>query len=52
MGSEKGALIIPAEEVRVHGERIVEVIAPLRLKDALNVDDGDEVTLVIDGLDR
>jgi CTP-dependent riboflavin kinase len=41
------AIVIPAEEVRVHGEDIVEVISGQRLKDALKVDDGDFVTLTI-----
>ena len=41
------AIIIPAEKVRVHGKNIIEVIAPVRLKDALNIDDGDTVTLTI-----
>jgi CTP-dependent riboflavin kinase len=48
VGSFSGAIIVPAEDVSVHGKRIVEVIAPLRLKDALNVDEGDPVKLVID----
>jgi len=43
-----GAIIVPAEEVRVHGKNIVEVIAPLRLKDVLDVGDGDSVTLTVD----
>ena len=43
----KAAIIIPAEKVRVHGKNIIEVIAPVRLKDALNIDDGDIVTLTI-----
>ena len=47
IGSEKGAILIPEEDVRVHGDRIVEVIAPLRLKDALDVADVEAVTLVI-----
>ncbi len=41
------AIIIPEEKVRVHGRNIIEVIAPVSLKDALNVDDGDAVTLTI-----
>lgn len=45
IGSIPGALIIPAEEVRVHGSYVVEVIAPLRIKDALRIDDGDSLTL-------
>ena len=39
------AVVIPAAEVRVHGKNIIEVISDRRLKDALNVDDGDSVTL-------
>jgi CTP-dependent riboflavin kinase len=41
------AIIIPAENVRVHGRNIIEVIAPINLKDALNIDDGDIVTLTL-----
>ena len=41
------AIVMPAKEVRVHGNNIVELISDLRLKDALNVDDGDRVKLTI-----
>ena len=41
------AIIIPAEKVKVHGRNIIEAIAPISLKDALNIDDGDIVTLII-----
>ena len=41
------AVIIPEEKVRMHGKNIIEVIAPVSLKDALNIDDGDTVTLTI-----
>jgi CTP-dependent riboflavin kinase len=47
VGNVSGALIIPAEDVRVHGKNIVEVISPLRLKDALQVKDGDPLTLIV-----
>jgi CTP-dependent riboflavin kinase len=47
LGSEKGAIIIPAEDVQVHGKKIVEIIAPRRLKDVLNVNDGSLLTIVI-----
>jgi len=47
LGDEKGAIIIPAEEVQVHGKRIVEIIASRKLKDALNLNDGDSLTVVI-----
>ncbi|CAB1062940.1 hypothetical protein D1BOALGB6SA_7722 [Olavius sp. associated proteobacterium Delta 1] len=42
-----GAIVAPAEDVRVHGKNIIELIAPTRLKDAMDVDDGDEIMLVI-----
>jgi len=41
------AVIIPEEMVRMHGKNIIEVIAPVSLKDALNIDDGDTVILTI-----
>jgi len=41
----RGAIIIPAEEVRVHGKNTVEVIAPLRLKEVLDLKDGDFIRL-------
>ena len=42
-----GALIIPEENVNVHGKNIIEVIAPLKLKDALGLKDGDFLELVL-----
>jgi riboflavin kinase len=39
----RAAVVIPAEEVRVHGKNIIEIISDQRLKDVLNVDDGDSV---------
>ena len=47
VGKVEGAIVIPAENVRIHGEKIIEVMAPVRLKDALNVADGDLVTLIL-----
>jgi CTP-dependent riboflavin kinase len=41
------AVVIPAEEVRVHAKNIVEIISPEMLKDALGVKDGDRVTVTI-----
>ena len=43
----QAAIIIPAEDVRVHAKNIVEIIAPERLKQALKVNDGDWVTLTL-----
>jgi HAD superfamily hydrolase (TIGR01509 family) len=42
------AIMIPEEEVRVHGNNIIEVIAPERLKDVLGVKEGDLVSLSVD----
>lgn len=47
MGDITGAIIIPAEDVRVHGKNTIEILSPIKLKDALNVDDGDTLTLEI-----
>ncbi len=46
----RGAIIMPAAEVRVHGKNIVEVIAPVNLKEKLGVADGDSISLVIDDI--
>jgi CTP-dependent riboflavin kinase len=40
-----GALVAPAEDVGVHGKNIIEIIAPISLKEALDVKDGDEIML-------
>lgn len=42
-----GAIIIPEEKVKIHDKNIIEALAPVNLKDALNVDDGDIITLTI-----
>jgi len=41
------AIIILEEKVRVHGRNVIEVIAPMSLKGALNIDDGDTVTIIL-----
>ncbi len=41
LGEIIGAIILPDEKVRVHPRNIIEIIAPLNLKAALNVNDGD-----------
>ncbi|CAB1071691.1 hypothetical protein D1AOALGA4SA_1321 [Olavius algarvensis Delta 1 endosymbiont] len=40
-----GAIVVPAENVRTHANNIVELIAPTCLKEAMDVDDGDELML-------
>ena len=44
------AIVLPAEDVRVHAKNIVEIISPEMLKESLNVKDGDWVTFAIDRL--
>jgi CTP-dependent riboflavin kinase len=43
-----GALIIPAEDVRIHGRHVIEILCPVRIKDVLSVDDGDLLTVEFD----
>ena len=44
------AVVLPQEEVRVHGKNIVEIISNVKLKDALDLKDGDTVIVTIDPL--
>lgn len=44
------AIVIPATAVRSHADAIVEVIAAVNLKETLQVDDGDTVTLTLSPL--
>ena len=43
----RAAIVIPAEDVRVHAKNIIEIISPEMLKELLGVKDGDWVTLTI-----
>jgi CTP-dependent riboflavin kinase len=43
-----GAVVVPAEDVRVHAKDIIEIISPIGLKDALGVEDGDWVRVTIE----
>ena len=42
-----GAIVAPADDVRVHADHIIELIAPTSLKEALDVGDGDDILLTI-----
>jgi HAD superfamily hydrolase (TIGR01509 family) len=46
-GYVQSAVLLPEEGVRVHGERIIEVLAPVRLKDALGLKVGDVLSLSV-----
>ena len=47
MGEIIGAIILPEEKVRIHPKNIIEVIAPVNLKTALNLNDGDSLKITI-----
>ena len=49
VGSVSGALVSPPKDVRIHENEIVEVIAPVCLREALDLRDGDEVALLLGG---
>lgn len=51
LGKERGAIIIPDEEVQVHEKNVVEVIAPVNLKEALRVSNGDSLTVAMGNWD-
>jgi CTP-dependent riboflavin kinase len=38
---------MPDEKVRVHPKNIIEIVAPLKIKASLNVEDGDFISVVI-----
>ncbi len=43
----QAAIILPDEKVRIHGRNIIEAIAPVYLRQMLNINDGDLVCLRI-----
>ncbi len=43
----QAAIIIPDAQVRVHGDTIIEVLAPVRVKEALKKKDGDRITVTM-----
>ena len=52
VGEIKGALIVPSEEVKVHGNDIIEIMAPVFLRSALMVEDGDILIVKIEKEDN
>jgi phosphoglycolate phosphatase len=44
----RGAIVIPDRRVNIHGQNIVEVIAPVGLRESLGLADGHLVTLFVD----
>ncbi len=39
--------VFPSEDVRIHGKNVIEIIAGCNIKQALRLDDGDWVILVV-----
>ena len=46
IAGHSGAVVVPAEEVNIHKENIVEIMSGERLRSALNIEDGDLVTIM------
>ena len=42
-----GAIVVPSEDVNLHAENILEIIAPVNVKETLNIKDGDTLKVVI-----
>ena len=47
IGHIKGALILPGSDVNIHGNHVIEILAPVKLRDALGLADGDMVTVIM-----
>ncbi len=45
IGGYEGAVVVPAEGVNIHNEKIVEIISGEKLRSVLNIEDGDSVTI-------
>jgi CTP-dependent riboflavin kinase len=48
IGTISGAVILPEEKVRIHGQKIVEIMAPVSLRESLHLQDGNRVDFVIE----
>ncbi len=48
----RGAILIPDEEVNIHGKNIVEFIAPLSIKETLSLTDGDKISVRVEKQDK
>ncbi len=49
IGRIPAAIVVPEEKVRLHGKRIVEILAPVKLKEALQLKAGDLLSVVLVG---
>lgn len=46
--NSKAAIIIPEDKVNIHGQNIIEVMAPVSLRDTFALSDGQKVTICAD----
>ena len=44
----RAAIILPEEKVRIHAAHIIEAIAPVNLRRALQIKDGDAISVTIE----
>lgn len=49
LGNLTVAIVMPDEAVNIHKSNIIEIIAPVRLKETLSLQDGDQVQLTVTG---
>ena len=47
VGQIKGALILPESDANIHGSDVIEILAPVKLRNALGLNDGDMVTVTL-----
>ena len=47
IGTIPGAIVLPEGSVRVHDTGVLEVLAPVSLREALHLEDGDLVSLAV-----
>jgi CTP-dependent riboflavin kinase len=47
IGNIPAAIILPAENVRLHSREIVEILAPVCLRETLNLQDGDWISFTV-----
>lgn len=48
IGNYEGAIVVPAEDVTIHNENIIEIMSGIELRRALKLKDGDLVTIRFD----
>ena len=47
IGAIPGAIVVPEETVRIHDSGVLEILAPVSLREALHLEDGDRVSLAV-----